>query len=191
MEQTECRRKIQATLMTKASPPQTLSRNTTFQGPVSTSTRFRQTCRRVSLNVWSPDKSLSVLLLGAFSYKTGYAKDLMEMVHDGVVSPSGLARVMESIRRRRQTRYYKLYSIFCDRVRHLCDANPAYMVPSPPTYSQYCESNAAPSDQMISSVWLEMTMIWSSIAEKLMKTTKVKRIDHSVKFCKKTEGVDR
>ncbi|OWZ09283.1 LOW QUALITY PROTEIN: hypothetical protein PHMEG_00018033 [Phytophthora megakarya] len=98
-------------------------------------------------------------------HKTGYTKDLMEMVQDGVTSPSGLARVIESIRRRRQTRYYKLYSIFCDRVRHLRDANPVYMMPSPPTYSQYCESYTAPSDHMMSSVWLEMTMIWSSIAE--------------------------
>ncbi|ETM31668.1 hypothetical protein L914_20800, partial [Phytophthora nicotianae] len=54
-------------------------------------------------------RRVETLLLFPFvtSHKTGYSKSLMEFVHDGITSPSGLAYMMESVRRRRQTRYYK------------------------------------------------------------------------------------
>ncbi|KAE9274935.1 hypothetical protein PR003_g29470 [Phytophthora rubi] len=122
------------------------------------------------------------------SHKTGYAKNLMEMVHDGITSPSGLAKMMDNIRRRRQVRYYKLYTLFSDRLQRLRRSNPAYLTISPPSCDLYCQNNAVPTEQVMTAVWLETTEVWSSLAEKLMRKMQVKRairMDHSVKFCKK------
>ncbi|KAE8967003.1 hypothetical protein PR001_g28227 [Phytophthora rubi] len=91
------------------------------------------------------------------SHKTGYAKNLMEMVHDGITSPSGLAKMMDNIRRRRQVRYYKLYTLFSDRLQRLRRSNPAYLTISPPSCDLYCQNNAVPTEQVMTAVWLETT----------------------------------
>ncbi|RLN02727.1 hypothetical protein BBJ28_00027163, partial [Nothophytophthora sp. Chile5] len=112
----------------------------------------------------------------------------MELVHDGIMSPNGLSSVINNIKRRRQTRYYRLYSLFASRVRTLRDTNSAYLAPSPPSCAQYCAVNAVPSSQVLTAVWIEASAIWSSLCEKLMQCMSVRRalrIDHSVKFCKR------
>ncbi|KAF1789471.1 hypothetical protein GQ600_2871 [Phytophthora cactorum] len=49
---------------------------------------------------------------------------------DGLTSPGGLATTMANIRRRRQTRYFKICSLFSDQISRLRDTNPAYLASS-------------------------------------------------------------
>ncbi|KUF82019.1 hypothetical protein AM587_10002221 [Phytophthora nicotianae] len=125
------------------------------------------------------------------SVKSGISKEFMEIVHDGVMSPNGLSSALTCIRRRRQTRYYKLYTLFADRIRRIRNGNTEYVAPTPPSCSQYCSDNAPPTSNSLTAQWLEWTSIYSSLCEVLMQHLKVRRalrIDHSVKFCMKLKN---
>eukprot|EP00644_Phytophthora_capsici_P010012 jgi/Phyca11/130077/e_gw1.90.28.1 len=120
------------------------------------------------------------------SAKSGLSKEFMEIVHDGVMSPNGLSSALACVRRRRQTRYYKLCTFFADRIRRIRNGNTEYVAPTPPTCSQYCSDNAPPTSNTLTAQWLEWTSIYSSLCELLMQHLTVRRalrIDHSVKFC--------
>ncbi|OWZ20207.1 LOW QUALITY PROTEIN: hypothetical protein PHMEG_0005407 [Phytophthora megakarya] len=120
--------------------------------------------------------------------KHGISKSLMELVHEGMLSPHGLSSTVDSIKRRREKRYYKLLCLFAAQVRQTQLWNPLYFAPSPPSAAQFCSTQCPLGPETLSAAWLQMTRIYSSLCEVLMKTTKVKktlRVDHSVKFCKK------
>ncbi|ETO71414.1 hypothetical protein F444_12257 [Phytophthora nicotianae P1976] len=107
------------------------------------------------------------------------------------MSPNGLSSALTCIRRRRQTRYYKLYTLFADRIRRIRNGNTEYVAPTPPSCSQYCSDNAPPTSNSLTAQWLEWTSIYSSLCEVLIQHLKVRRalrIDHSVKFCKKLKN---
>ncbi|EGZ21832.1 hypothetical protein PHYSODRAFT_406228, partial [Phytophthora sojae] len=102
-------------------------------------------------------------------------------------TPNGLSSALATVERRRQSRYYKLYTLFADRVRRR-NANADYVSSTPPTCSQYASDNAPPTTQTLTAFWMEFTTIYSPLCKNLMKHLKIRRalrIDHSVKFCKR------
>ncbi|ETO76414.1 hypothetical protein F444_08181 [Phytophthora nicotianae P1976] len=121
-----------------------------------------------------------VRLLVHFPYiltkKFGLSKEVMELVQEGMLSPHGLTSTVDNMKRRREKRYYKLLSLFADRVRQNQLGNPTYMAPNPPIIAQYCsKQNPIGPDTL-------------SVCEVMMRRLQVKkvlRIDHSVKFCKR------
>ncbi|KAK1930428.1 hypothetical protein P3T76_014099 [Phytophthora citrophthora] len=112
----------------------------------------------------------------------------MELVHEGMLSPHGLSSTVDNVKRRREKRYYKLLCLFAAQVHQNQLSNPLYFAPSPPSAAQFSSTQYPLGLETLSAAWLQMSRIYSSLCEVLMKTTKVKkalRIDHSVKFCKK------
>ncbi|KAF1790672.1 hypothetical protein GQ600_2750 [Phytophthora cactorum] len=72
----------------------------------------------------------------------------------------------------------------------LRETNPAYLTPSPPSCPELCQQSGVPTEQVMTSVWLETAEVWSTLAETRMRKLHVKRalrLDHSVTFCKKLE----
>ncbi|KAG6944668.1 hypothetical protein JG688_00016967 [Phytophthora aleatoria] len=105
--------------------------------------------------------------------KFGLSKEVMKLVHEGMLSPHGLSSTVENIKRRREKRYYKLLCLFADQVRHNMLSNPLYLSPCPPSVVQYCEKQSP---------------LGPALCEQIMRCTQVKRalrMDHSVKFCKR------
>lgn len=120
--------------------------------------------------------------------KRGVSKALMELAHDGMKSANGLSRTVKNVHRRREQRYYKVYTLFADHVRQNELENPQYTVPSPITVAQYSERRCPMSARMLRETWLQSTHICSALCERLMKelqVTKALRIDYLVKLCKR------
>ncbi|OWZ13469.1 hypothetical protein PHMEG_00013198 [Phytophthora megakarya] len=101
--------------------------------------------------------------------KTDYSKALLEMVHDGMMSPNGLSNTIKNIRRRRQARYYKLYTLFVDRVRYFKAYNPNYAASTFPTVSDYCAIHSVVDSQVLTSAWMESTAMYGPLCELLMQ----------------------
>ncbi|EGZ18258.1 hypothetical protein PHYSODRAFT_500774 [Phytophthora sojae] len=109
-----------------------------------------------------------------FSYilgsKSGYSKPLLDMIHDGMMSPNHL-----------------------NRVRRLRLSNPDYVAPTPPTVAEYCASKAVVDTKVLTAAWMETTAMYGPLCELLMQkmsVRKVLRVDHSAKFCKKLKVWD-
>ncbi|KAK1928574.1 hypothetical protein P3T76_015938 [Phytophthora citrophthora] len=118
----------------------------------------------------------------------GVSKALMELAHIGMLSANGLSRTVDSVHRRREQRYYKLYSLFGYQDNHNLLRNQNFIVPTPPTVPQYSEKRCKLSPRMLREVWLQSTDICSALCERVMvelQVTKALQIDHSVKFCKR------
>ncbi|EEY62303.1 uncharacterized protein PITG_14241 [Phytophthora infestans T30-4] len=99
--------------------------------------------------------------------KSGYSKALLEMIHDGMMPPAGW-----------------------NRVRRLRLSNPNYRAPSPSNVTDYCANHAVVDTKVLTSVWMDYTVMYSSLCELLMQkmsARKVLRVDHSARFCKKTK----
>ncbi|RLN52146.1 hypothetical protein BBJ28_00021745, partial [Nothophytophthora sp. Chile5] len=134
-------------------------------------------------NVESHVETLVLVL----STNPGYSKSLMKLVHDGITPPNGLSSAINNIKRRRQTRCYRLYELFASRVRILRGVNSAYQAPSPHSCAQYCAVNAVPSGQVLAVVWIDASAIWSSFCEKFALCMNVRQTlcsDYYVKFCR-------
>jgi len=120
--------------------------------------------------------------------KFGISKPLMELVHEGMLSPHGLSSTVENIRRRREKRYYKPLCLFAAQVRQRQIASALFLAPSPPSAAQYSASQCPLGAETLSAAWLETSRFYSSLCELLMQNAKVVkalRMDHSVKFCKR------
>ncbi|OWZ19991.1 hypothetical protein PHMEG_0005668 [Phytophthora megakarya] len=119
--------------------------------------------------------------------KTGYTKQLIDHVHEGIMSPNGLASTLEHIMRRRQNRYYKLLTIFSHRVARNFKENTNYLAPIPPSAASFLKLNQVVAHGMLTELWLKHTVQYGPLCERVMKqcvVKKVNRIDHSAKFCK-------
>ncbi|EGZ09030.1 hypothetical protein PHYSODRAFT_389921, partial [Phytophthora sojae] len=110
-----------------------------------------------------------------FSYilgsKSGYSKPLLDMIHDGMMSPNGLSST--------------LYTLLL--------SNPDYVAPTPPTVAEYCASNAVVDTKVLTAVWMETTAMYGPLCELLMQKMSVRnvlRVDHSATFCKKLKVWD-
>ncbi|RLN89871.1 hypothetical protein BBJ28_00020829 [Nothophytophthora sp. Chile5] len=90
---------------------------------------------------------------------TGYLKVLPEMVHNGIMYPNGLTITVAGIRRRRQVRFCRLYSLFADRIWRLRARNANYIAPSSPTVGKYCADNSLVDSKVLMAVWMETTAI--------------------------------
>ncbi|ETP31117.1 hypothetical protein F442_19991 [Phytophthora nicotianae P10297] len=118
-------------------------------------------------------------------------EEVMELVQEGMLSPHGLTSTVDNMKRRREKRYYMLLSLFADRVRQNQLGNPTYMAPNPPIIAQYCSKQNPIGPDTLSAAWLQISQIWSSVCEVMMRRLQVKkvlRIDHSVKFCKRLKN---
>ncbi|OWZ03818.1 hypothetical protein PHMEG_00024387 [Phytophthora megakarya] len=106
-----------------------------------------------------------------------------------------LSDTIKNIRRCRQGCYYKLYTLFADRVRHFRAFNPNYAAPTFPTVSDYCAIHSVVNSKVLTSAWMEeSTAMYGPLCELLMQKVsvrKVLRVDHSAKVCKKLKVWDR
>nr|KAE8919422.1 hypothetical protein PF009_g30272 [Phytophthora fragariae] len=105
-----------------------------------------------------------------------------------MLSPHGLSSTVDNIKRRREKRYYKLLCLFADQVCQRRLANPLYLAPMPPPADQYCAKQRPVGAETLSAAWMQSSRIYSSVCEKVMRCTDVRkalRMDHSVKFCKR------
>ncbi|ETI47696.1 hypothetical protein F443_08129 [Phytophthora nicotianae P1569] len=80
--------------------------------------------------------------------------EVMELVQEGMLSPHGLTSTVDNMKRRREKRYYKLLSLFADRVRQNQLGNPTYMAPNPPIIAQYCSKQNPIGPDTLSAAWL-------------------------------------
>ncbi|OWZ04035.1 hypothetical protein PHMEG_00024140 [Phytophthora megakarya] len=125
------------------------------------------------------------------SKKMGFTLRLMEHIHEGILSPNGLASSLNHLERRRRNRYYDLLSHFVYAVNRKHNENQHYLPPSPPTADIYLARNKVVSHGSLTAAWITHTALYSSLCELMMKkcvVTKVVRMDHSVKFCKKLKN---
>ncbi|KAG1689455.1 hypothetical protein DVH05_002256 [Phytophthora capsici] len=149
--------------------------------------------KKISFSTVSPAYlQREVRLLVHFPYiltkKFGLSKEVMELVQEGMLSPHGLTSTLDNMKRRREKRYYKLLALFADQVWQNQLANPTYLAPTPPVVTQYCSKQNPIGPETLSAAWLQISQIYSSLCERMMRLLQVKkalRIDHSVKFCKR------
>ncbi|OWZ10147.1 hypothetical protein PHMEG_00017044 [Phytophthora megakarya] len=86
------------------------------------------------------------------------------------MSPNGLSNIIKNIRRRRQARYYKLYTLLADRVHHFRASIPNYAAPTFPTVSDYCAIHSVMDSKVLTSAWMEATAIYGPLCELLIQT---------------------
>lgn len=121
------------------------------------------------------------------THNSGIPRSLLDIVHEGIISQSGLRQALTGIERWRQNRYMSLRTMFAARLNAIRLKADNYLARSPPTAAGFMTLNRVPGHNSVIEMWLETTSVCIILSEMLIRTLKVKcllRLDHSRKFPK-------
>lgn len=102
--------------------------------------------------------------------KSGMSRALMDTVHDGIMSTSGLTDVLNSLRRKRHNRYYFLRPLFAMK----CDAGD--LMQFPPSLEQYGKEHSVPDHQSVTDRRMPRTIPHCLLSEGLMRSQRLERV---------------
>ena len=117
----------------------------------------------------------------------------MESVHAAMMQPNGLLPALRELVTKRKARYLSLKNRFCRLVLSRKKSTNEYVIPCPPSMSQYMEQNKGPCRHTIQNLWMEYSRPYEDIAEAIMESIFARtcyRMDGTMKIGKKRFLVD-